>query len=124
MRWLKFFIGALATTWVAHCLLVPPHGSPDARHAAFTRLFERELRRCARANQDPAWLQSCIERTARQPDAPNVALLVDGYRSAIVWIPTARCRDNAGDAIRTPYSIGRNRVDQCGRGDDYVYRWR
>jgi hypothetical protein len=124
MRRLKVFIGALATIWVAHCLLVPPHGSPDARHAAFTSIFERELKRCALADDDPARLRLCIERAAREPGAAGPALKIDGYMSEIVWTPTARCMEYEGDAIRTPYSIGRNRVDQCGRGDDYVYRWR
>jgi hypothetical protein len=124
VRWLKISVGAMATIWVAHGLLAPGLGSADARHAAFTSVFERELRRCALVDDDPAQLRLCIERAARAPGAAGPALEVDGYRSEIVWTPTARCRDYEGDAIRTPYSIGRNKVDQCGRGDDYVYRWR
>lgn len=63
----------------------------------------------------------CVYEYGRRngfPEERRVSWSVDGYGRPLVLTPSATCTAGRSCSV---YSIGKNGIDECGRGDDITY---
>jgi hypothetical protein len=93
-----------------------------SQHSITTAKLKRvagALSKCEPRPISEAEIDACLRSYAREnaiaDSMINQIILIDGYGGKIVVTPSKSCYSKNP---KIPYSTGKNRVDECGGGDD------